>query len=56
LTSAVALELVLDDREISDSDDFTNSEANAMVLTDIELLLPVALLEMVIFRRDWDSF
>jgi hypothetical protein len=56
LTSAVPLELALDDRETSDSEDFTNSEVNAMVLTDTELLLAVALLEIAIFRSDWDSF
>jgi hypothetical protein len=54
LTSTVPLELelALDDRETSDSDDFTNSELNAMVLTDTELLLPVALLKIAIFRSD----
>jgi hypothetical protein len=56
LTSAVPLELALDDMETSDSEDFTNSEVNAMVLTDTELLLAVALLEIAIFRSDWDSF
>jgi hypothetical protein len=51
LTSAVVLELVVDDRDTNDSDDFTNSEANEMVLTDTELLA-VELLEIGIFRSD----
>jgi hypothetical protein len=55
LTSAVVLELVLNGRETSDSDDFTNSEVNAMVLTGAELLA-VALLEIGICRSDEDSF
>jgi hypothetical protein len=55
LTSAVAFELVLDDRETSNSDDFTNSEENEMVLTDTELLA-VELLKIGIFKSDRDSF
>jgi hypothetical protein len=55
LTSAVALELVLDGREISDSDDFTNSEGKEMVLTDNELLA-VELLEIGIFGSEKDNF
>jgi hypothetical protein len=47
--------LILDNTETSDSDDFTNSEVNEMVLTDTELLAE-ELLEIGIFRSDWDSF
>jgi hypothetical protein len=55
LTSAFALELVLDGIETRDKDDFTSSEENEIVLTDIELL-DVELLEIGIFRSDEDNF